>query len=252
MQNGFVCAIVLAAGRGTRMQSEKPKVLHEIAGKPLLYYTLTTLAELGLGQTITVVKHQREIVSQYVQSNFSSDVVVQRNEYGTAKAVEAALQYVKPDIKSCLVLYADNAMFVAKETYQKLIDTHFENGNIITFATREVADPKHMGRVVRDSLGTVTAIVEHKDASEAQLQIKEVNPGLYVFDRTWLENNVNAVPASQTTGEYYVTDFIALALEQGQNVEAINFGETDQWQGVTTQDDIRAIESWLKGKKQHE
>jgi bifunctional UDP-N-acetylglucosamine pyrophosphorylase/glucosamine-1-phosphate N-acetyltransferase len=112
----------------------------------------------------------------------------------------------------------------------------------------EVNDPKKMGRIVRDQNGNVAGIVETKDASDSELQIKEVNPGLYVIDTLWLEKNIDHITPSPVTGEYYVTDLIGIAISQKQHVEAINFGHTNEWQSVTTQEDIAAIEYWLKRK----
>lgn len=248
MKYSDIAAVVLAAGEGKRMQSETPKVLHEITGKPLLYYSLSTLQSLGFGQIITVGKYKYEAVETYVSDNFPSDVVLQGSEYGTAKALETALPSLKPEIKDCIVLYADNSMFVSQSTYQKLLAAHRQNENAITFATREVEDPKKMGRIVRDQHGDVAGIIETKDARENELQIKEVNPGLYVFNRLWLEANVSHITLSPITGEYYITDLIGVAINQNQKVQALNFGHTDEWQSVTAPEDIETIESWLKGK----
>lgn len=247
MDNKHIAAVILAAGEGKRMQSELPKVLHEIAGKPLLFYSIDTLKKLSLGQLLVVLKYKYELIAQKLEVYSDVAVAIQGEQYGTGKALEAALLELNNEIFDVLAIYADNAMFVKPETYQKVIDRHQKNHNIVTFATREVDEPKWSGRIVRDVNGKVTGIVEKKDATEEQLAtIKEVNPGLYLINKQWLNNSITKLVPSPVTNEYYITDLISIALQQNMPVEAINMGKTSEWKGVTTQDDIRVLSEWIK------
>ncbi len=239
-------AIVLAAGKGTRMQSELPKVLHEINGKPLLYYSLNTLALLNLGQVITVIKYKAELVEAAVRKFSSTDFVIQGEHYGTAAAASDALPKLGKAIEHIIILYADNAMFVDQTTYQALIEVHNNGNAVITMATMQVTNPLGKGRIIRNKVGNVQAIIEEKDANDEQRLINEVNPGLYIFQKQWFAANITKITPSSVTQEYYLTDLIELANQQGETVQAIDFGKTNQWFGVTTQDDLAAAEKSTK------
>lgn len=246
MHNTSIAAVVLAAGKGTRMRSEKAKVLHKVAGKPILFYSLRTLNQLGLGQIITVIKYKKDDVLEALKLLPPTETVEQGEQYGTAAALKSSLSVLRPQIASVLSVYADNAILVAKATYQRLILEHKNTHATVTLATYVSDDPESLGRIIRDATGEVTAIVEEKDATSEQKRITEVNPGLYLFNRAWLEENIGHVEPSPHTGEYYVTDLLARALQQQKHIATINFGKTNQWLNISTQEDVQQADRLVK------
>ena len=232
-----VCAVVLAAGKGSRMKSELPKVLHEINGKPLIIFSLQTLQSLKLSQFISVVKHRADLVVPVIKSY--SDVAFQGDEYGTAKAVEASLPKLNDDIDTVMVINGDDSMFYSKKTFEEVLKKHQDEKNTITFITLLKENPTGYGRVVYDKTGNFQKIVEQKDATDEQKEIKEVNDGVYIFNRKFLEEKIANLAPSPVTGEYYLTDLINVAIEHNKKVGTYLLPNSLEFFGVSTQQDIQ-------------
>lgn len=231
-------AIILAAGRGSRMKSELPKILHTVNDVPLIVFPLKTLTSIKISQMVTVVKHRADLILPYVIPY--SEIAYQGEEYGTAKAVQAALPFVDNDSNTVMVVNGDDSMFYKDETFMKVLSKHKEEGNAITFITLLKSDPSGYGRVVYDKYGKFKKIVEDKDATHAQKKIKEVNDGVYVFDKRFLAENIKNIKASKATGEYYLTDLINFALNNRKRIGTYLLENTQEFFGVSTQEDIRA------------
>ena len=204
--------IILAAGKGTRMYSDKPKVLHTIAGKCMLQHVVDTASKLKPSKTIIVYGHGGEMVPQSLMHS-SATFVLQEPQLGTGHAVKQALPQLDND-GVCLILYGDVPL-IQLETLQKILT----NENALTLLTQNLHNPKGYGRIVRDEAGKVCSIIEEKDATPEQREITEINTGILAAPskllRGWLENLNN----NNAQGEYYLTDIVAMAVAQGVKIE---------------------------------
>lgn len=219
------CAIVvLAAGAGTRMRSSRQKTLHEIGGRSLLGHALHAAAGVEPDHIVTVVGHQRDQVSPAVDmlaEELGRDIVqaVQEEQNGTGHAVQCAMTAIADFAGTVIVTNADVPL-LRPETIAGLVESHEREDNAVTVLSLELDDPAGYGRIVRNSAGAVTAIVEHKDAGPEQLAIREVNSGVFAFDAAVLREELNKLDTNNAQGELYITDVLALAREDGHNVGA--------------------------------
>jgi bifunctional UDP-N-acetylglucosamine pyrophosphorylase/glucosamine-1-phosphate N-acetyltransferase len=214
-------AVILAAGQGTRMKSNRPKVLHEILGRPMIAYLLDTLREVGVNDIVVVVGHQ----AQAVQDALGDDdlrFVIQEPQLGTGHAVQVAMAAVPADAATVMVLCGD-APLISGESIIALRRLHDRAGAAVTVQTIELPDGAHYGRVVRDEQGRVAAVVQAKDSRDRPdlLAIGEINTGAYCFDAAFLADGLAKIPKSPVTGEIYLTDLIHIARQQGRGVEAL-------------------------------
>jgi bifunctional UDP-N-acetylglucosamine pyrophosphorylase / glucosamine-1-phosphate N-acetyltransferase len=217
--------VVLAAGGGTRMKSKTPKVLHEVAGRSMVGHVLAAVRALGPTRVVTVVGHQRELVEPHVTDLMPECVVaVQEEQLGTAHAVRIAVERLGLDkvgggSGTVLVAYGDTPL-LRPDTLQALLDDHALGGNTVTILSGIVADPFGYGRIVRGAGGAVEAIVEEKDATDAEREIAEINSGILAFDAAFLGEALGKIGNDNAKGEYYLTDAVALAREAGLGVGA--------------------------------
>ena len=203
-----LAVIVLAAGAGTRMRSATPKPLHELGGRPLVGYALRAAAALGAATTVVVVGHGADEVKARLGDSYA--YALQMPQQGTAHAVEVAMPQIPANVTTVLVLYSDTPLFTV-ETLATLLATHAAQRATLTILTAHVADPAQYGRIMRDAHGRVTAIVEAKAATAAQLHVDEINSGVCCFDARWLRAMLPHVELN-AAGERYLTDLVALAL----------------------------------------
>lgn len=244
MKADFV-AIVLAAGAGKRMKSPTPKVLHKVLGKPMIERTIKILREVGPSQIITVVSPKNLDLLKQVLDN-QTQYAIQKEPLGTADATKAGLKKLGKNAQTVAVLYGDDTAFYRPETILNIYNHHQRLKPKITFATLEKKNPQGLGRVIRKD-GKVVAIIEEKDATFSQKQIKEVNDGLYFFQKNWLVQNLSKIKASSKTGEFYLTDLIGLALKNHQGVETYKLPDPSQWHGINTKEELaRANQKWIK------
>ncbi|MEU0565091.1 bifunctional UDP-N-acetylglucosamine diphosphorylase/glucosamine-1-phosphate N-acetyltransferase GlmU [Nonomuraea sp. NPDC005983] len=212
--------IVLAAGEGTRMKSQTPKVLHELCGHALVDHMLAAARDLGPEQLIVVIGHARERVAAHLaQTSPDARAVVQREQRGTGHAVRTVLEEVGEIAGTVLVTYGDVPLMRA-ETLAALLEQHGADGNAVTVLTAHVPDPTGYGRIIRDPSGAVLEIVEEKDASAEQKAIKEMNSGIYAFDGSLLADAVKRVSTDNAQGEEYLTDVLSILRQDGHRVGA--------------------------------
>jgi len=224
--------IVLAAGEGTRMKSRKSKVLHELCGRSMLGHVLAAAEQLRPQRLIVVVGHRREQVIEHLAEHAPhAETVVQERQGGTGHAVRIALEQVGALAGTVVVTNGDHPLLRGR-TLQELVDAHEREGNAATVLTTEMPDPTGYGRILRGPDGAVTAIVEHKDADEAQRAVREVNVGMYAFDGTLLEAALKQVTTDNAGGEEYLTDVPAILREQGHRVGAFTAPDWVETQGV--------------------
>ena len=207
-------AVVLAAGQGTRMSSDLAKVLHRVAGRPLLRHVLDALAGLGLPRTLVVVGHQGERV-RAAFGDPGLEWVEQPEQRGTGHAVMMAAPALRGFRGSLLVVYGDTPLLTAATLHQ-LLASHAGSGAAVTVLSMRVPDPRGYGRIVRGSGASVRAIVEERDASPEERGIHEVNSGVYAFDWPRLETALAGLTAHNAQGEYYLTDAVGVLRGAGQ------------------------------------
>ena len=223
-------AIVLAAGAGTRMKSKKPKVAHEILGKPLVRWVVDAAREAGADRIVSVVGHAREIVEPLVSD---TEVVVQKAQRGTADAVLTCKDALAGFDGSLLVLSGDCPL-ITPDTIRELADMRARSNAAVVVLTMELDDPFGYGRIIRDGEGRVERIVEQKDANAAEAAVTECNSGFYCFDAQALFEALEQVGSDNAQGEFYLTDVIALAVEQGRAVAAVTTDNPHECLGVNS------------------
>ncbi|RLV56576.1 bifunctional UDP-N-acetylglucosamine diphosphorylase/glucosamine-1-phosphate N-acetyltransferase GlmU [Aeromicrobium phragmitis] len=230
-----VTAIVLAAGAGTRMKSERAKVLHELAGRPMLAHALAAVQEFGARRRVVVVGHQREQVEEALASfDAQATVAVQHERKGTGDAVSAALNAIDLDpaaLGTVLITYGDVPLLQA-QTLAEVVAAHREGRRAVTILSAHVDDPAGYGRILRDAGGDVVAIREHKDASDDERSVREINSGILVVDGAFLVPALNRLTPQNAQGELYLTDIVGFAVEDGLPVGAHVLEDVWQTEGV--------------------
>lgn len=250
-----VTAIVLAAGAGTRMRSRRAKVLHEVAGRPMLGHALAAVRGIGVSRVVTVVGHDREQVEAAVAAlDPEAIVAVQAEQRGTGDAVRVALDAEPDRSATYLVTYADVPL-LEPSTLTALIDEHRAEGRAVTILTSRPDDPAGYGRILRDADGRVVAIREHKDATEAERATREVNSGILVVEGDFLDRAVRALSSDNAQAELYLTDIVGHAVSAGLPVGAHVLEDVWQAEGVNDRVQLarlgrvlndRLLERWMR------
>lgn len=243
--------VIMAGGKGTRMDSELPKVLVPVLGKPMVRHTVEMLQTLSMPhKPILVIGHEADLV----KNEFGDEVAYayQAEQLGTAHAVQTALPLLDDGVEHVVVLNGDHP-FVSPETIQRLVNTQKQNSGPLTLATVLVHDDdefqKHfyaLGRVVRDNNGQIKEIVEKKDATPDQLEIREINPQYWCFDRDWLEANITKVDNNNAAEEYYLPSLLLMAFEQGHQIGSYVTEDSVEACGINTREQLEAIEERFK------
>ncbi|MCX2926555.1 bifunctional UDP-N-acetylglucosamine diphosphorylase/glucosamine-1-phosphate N-acetyltransferase GlmU [Streptomyces sp. NEAU-W12] len=232
--NRPAAVVVLAAGEGTRMKSATPKVLHDLCGRSLVGHVLAASGELEPENLVVVVGHARERVTAHL-AEVAPDVrtAVQAEQNGTGHAVRMGLEELGGSVDGTVVVVCGDTPLLTGETLRRLSATHSADGNAVTVLTAEVPDATGYGRIVRDAAsGAVTAIVEHKDASEEQRAIREINSGVFAFDGALLADALKRVRTDNSQGEEYLTDVLGILREAGHRVGASVAGDHREIAGI--------------------
>ena len=240
-----IAVIVMAAGVGKRMQSEKPKVMHMIAERPMISYTLNNLRQAGLGKIVVVVGYKKEEVINQVKGEV--EFAFQPTVLGTADATAKGLALVSSSIKTVVVLNGDDSAFYSPEVINEVISMQHNSHSILTFVGLVKDDPLGLGRIIKDKKGNLVDIVEEKDLNEEQKKIKEVNDGLYVFNRKWLSQNLSKIQKS-ASGEYYLVDLIKIALKGNEKVSVYWLKDNSQWLGINTPEQLEEADRLMRQK----
>lgn len=239
--------IILAAGKGTRMNTDIPKVLVPLDNKPMIQHVLQTIEDAGYRNPITVVGYKSHDVREVC-----GDVctyVLQQEQQGTGHAVLVAQEALQPHTTNCLVVYGDQP-FVTPQTLQKLVESLSHDKKLV-IATSLITDEnlfqqqfERFGRIVRDERGAIVKIVEAKDASEEELAIREVNVGFMAFEREWGFKHLASLRNDNTQGEYYLTDLVKTAFKEGLEVGSVQISEKEAL-GANTQEQLALMHKYL-------
>ncbi|MDP2814394.1 MAG: bifunctional UDP-N-acetylglucosamine diphosphorylase/glucosamine-1-phosphate N-acetyltransferase GlmU [Erysipelotrichaceae bacterium] len=235
-------AIVLAAGKGTRMKSSKNKVMHEVLGKPMIGHVVSRLEKLHVDNIVVVVGHQAEEVETYLQHR--ATYALQRPQLGTGHAVMQA-QSLKDTEGQTLILYGDCPL-VQSETMNKLYEIN--EGKALTVLTAVLEDPAQYGRIVRDEKGIILKIVEFKDCDENQRQIKEINTGIYCVDNELLFKHLGDISDDNTQKEYYLTDLIEIFHRNGYDIQGLPVMDVNEVMGINDRIDLVKATVWLQNR----
>lgn len=234
--------IILAAGRGTRMKSAIPKVLHPVAGQPMLEYVLRTAAALAPARTVAVVGHRADLVEAFVAGRVA--VARQDPPRGTGDAVRCALAHGAPGQSPVVILSGDTPLLRA-ETVTRLLAGHVRSGATLTLTTTRLDDPVGYGRIVRGGGDAVAAVVEERDATPEQRALSEVNAGVYVVEAAFLVDALKDLTADNAQGEYYLTDVVGSAVAKGLPVRA-DVVEPTEVLGINSRADLARVEAIVR------
>ena len=238
-------AIILAAGLGTRMKSDTAKVLHEVAGEPLVGHVLRAVRDAGIEDVVVVVGHQREAVRAYLQNRHAgARTAVQETMRGTGDAVRQALPEIPDDADTVMVLAGDTPLLTG-ETLRTLAAHHTETGAAATILTARLQDPSGYGRIVRDG-HAVQRIVEHKDASDNERAIDEINSGLYLFEAAALREGLQHLTSHNAQGEEYLTDVVEWLVDNGRTVSAYIAEDPEEIHGINDRVQLAAAGAVLR------
>jgi len=239
---------IMAAGKGTRMKSTLPKVLHQAQGKPMIVHVLNTSKTLNPEKIVLIVGHQADMVKEATAS-FNADYALQSPQLGTGHAVMQAEAALKAFEGNVVILSGDVPLVTAK-TLQSLISQHEATQAVATVLTAELDDPTGYGRVIRDaSGGDVLKIVEHKDASDEERQIQEINSGIYVFEKASLFDALSRIDNNNTQSEYYLPDVFKIFFADGKKVTALKTGDFNEIRGVNTKEQLTEVDAVLNARE---
>lgn len=233
-------AIVLAAGQGTRMKSETPKVMHSLVDKPMLEHIIENLEEIAVDETHVVVGYQKEQIKEYFQNRVQFHD--QEELLGTGHAV-MQVQDLQDKEGKTILLYGDCPL-VQPETMESLFK-EVESVDMVVL-TADLKDPGEYGRVVRDNQGKVIRIVEYRDASDHEKKIREINTGIYCFNNKSLFKYLNELSTDNSQNEYYITDLVEIFAKQNLEIKAIKVNDINEVMGINSRVQLAQAEKWLR------
>ena len=238
MDKNKIAVVILAAGKGTRLGCvDKPKVMLEIGGKPIVSYVVEELESLGLSsaQICLVVGFCKEKVMEYFGKRVSFSHQIELK--GTAHAAYTGITTLPKEIEHVLVMGGDDSAFYTKEVLENILQKHLEGDYVLSLVTAELEDPASMGRVVRHPDGQVE-IIEKEYTTEEQKKIKEISTGTFVFNRAWFENMFPTMPMLRKLGEYGLPTALAVARDTGAKHRVIRLSDSSEWFGVNTPEEL--------------
>ena len=240
-----IAAVILAAGKGTRMKSELVKVMHHLAGKPMITYPVAAARGAGAGRVALVAGHQADRVREYFAGDPGIAIALQEEQLGTGHAVACAGGFLAGCDGDVLILCGDVPL-ITDETLRSLVDVHAEQGGAVTVLTARVPDPFGYGRVIKDAAGQVLKIVEQKDATPAEREVDEINSGIYCVNAAFLRDAVTRIGNDNAQKEYYLTDIIGLATGQGLPCYTCTVADCTEVMGVNDRVQLAAAGAVLR------
>ncbi len=239
-------SVILAAGKGTRMKSETPKVLHTIFDKTLVGYVIEAVNGTGLAdENFVIVGHQAERVEEYIKENYkNARTVLQSPQLGTGHAVSMVLPYLQDFDGEVVILCGDTPLITA-ETLKEFVEYHKENKSDLTVMSAIFDNPTNYGRIIRNTNGHVEGIVEEKDATPEQKGVNEINAGIYCLDWKKVKPAFSELKTNNAQGEYYLTDIIKWGNEQGLSVNAYTLKNNEEIYGINSKANLAEATKFL-------
>ena len=235
-------AIILAAGKGTRMKSRHPKVVHKVCGKEMVNHVIDVSKKSGVQDVVVILGHGSETVKESIPSD--SQIAMQTEQLGTGHAVKMAKEYINDD--DTIVVLCGDTPLVKEDTLRRLFAYHVEKGYVATVLTTKVDNPTGYGRIIRDNHEDLLKIVEQKDASEEEKLVNEINSGIYCFDGKSLREALDLIDNNNAQGEYYLTDTIKIMRDRGQKVGAYNGSTIEELMGVNSRVELSKAEEIMR------
>ena len=242
----MVHVVILAAGKGTRMKSDIPKVLHPVKGIPMLIRALSAITQIDQHPTI-IVGHKAQMVIDATGNKYQ--YIEQKEQLGTGHAVMIAKDVLKDKGITSLVVLPGDQPLVSSETIRNLIANHAKSDAAVSLGTIKVVedDPRLMifnnyGRIIRSASGNVDRIVEYKDATEAERAVHEFNLTYYCFEAKWLWENIDKLQNKNVSGEFYITDMVHMAIEQGRHVDSYVITNVVECLGINSPEQLMMVE----------
>ncbi len=242
-------AVILAAGKGVRMQSALPKVVHKAAGVPMILHIVRAVKAAGIQDIHVVVGHGRETVQEILEKE-SVQFVIQESQLGTGHALQQAEKNIDSD--HCVLVLSGDTPLLQSHTLRAIIDTHLQQNAAATILSAEVQKPQGYGRIVRAATGDFNKIVEEKDASIEEKMIQEINSGIYCFNAGEVFSALGQINTNNAQQEYYLTDVLGLMKLEGKRVSVVTAKDAEEILGVNDRVQLAYVESVLRQKKNKE
>ena len=239
--------VILAAGMGKRMKSDKAKVLHEIFGKPMIMYVVETAKKIAGNDVILVIGHQDDKVRKVVSEDANVIFALQKDQLGTGHAVSCALPYL-PDHTQEVIILCGDVPLLTFETVMRLLKDHIMAKRDISLLAVKINNPKGYGRVLFDEKMNVSGIVEEADASAKQKNIKTINTGIYCVKKEILFDSLKKIKSDNVQGEFYLTDVVELGYREGKVVGVLIGDDSEETVGVNTIHDLMTVENILHNR----
>jgi UDP-N-acetylglucosamine diphosphorylase/glucosamine-1-phosphate N-acetyltransferase len=243
MRNNIAC-IILAAGLGTRMKSNKAKVLHQLLGKPMILYVVETANQVAGKNVIVVVGHQAEKVKQVVGERYQVNFALQKEQLGTGHAVMCALDLIPVDVEDVLIICGDVPL-LTHETLSALLKYHQDESRDISVLAVKVDNPTGYGRILMDQNGHLTGIVEEADANATEKAIPLINSGIYCIKKMFLGNNLKRIESDNAQNEFYLTDIIKIGHDQNRSMGVVVGNNQEEIIGINSPDELKQAERIL-------
>lgn len=240
-------AIILAAGKGTRMKSRSPKVVHKVCGKEMVNHVIDISKKAGVNDVVVILGHESDIVENILPDN--TKIAMQTEQLGTGHAVIMAKDNISDD--DTIVVLCGDTPLIQEDTLRRLFDYHKENSYFATVLTTEVDNPTGYGRIIRDENGHLLKIVEQKDANEEEKAAKEINSGIYCFNGKELRGALGSLSNNNAQGEYYLTDVMEILRKQGLKVGAYKGSTIEELMGVNSRIELSQAEKIMRKRINH-
>lgn len=242
-------ALILAAGKGTRMKSELPKVVHPILGRPMVAYVIDAVKEIGCDKTILVTGYKSETVKEALKNSNETSVAYteQTEQLGTGHAVQCYVENAEERPKNLLVVCGDTPL-ISTKTLKEMVEVHYNSKPAITMMTLIMQEPGNYGRILRNSKNEVIAIREAKDCSNDELKTKEVNLAVYLFDSQFLFDNIFNLKPNNKQKEYYLTDLVEIAVKQEKKVITCIEKDESSTLGINSRQHLAEVSSILQNQ----
>lgn len=243
-------AVILAAGKSTRMVTDLPKVLHEVCGRPMMAYVVDACREAGIDRIVAVVGYRKDDVIEAFRDVSGMQFVEQTEQKGTGHAVMMCREALG-DFDGNLLIIAGDMPLLRTDTLKLLVETHVNGRSAVTLATSVLDNPAGYGRIVRDQFGNLQGIVEHSDCTPEQLAIKEVNPSYYCFDKKLLFEALGDVKPNNVKGEYYLTDALHILIREGHRAVAVTAVPPEDAMGVNSRRELAEVGKIMQARIQN-